>query len=51
MSVGQCRAARRKMMLRYSGGRKRSVADAIAAERRAAMRNANIHKKPKNVKR
>lgn len=50
MSVGQTRAARRKILLRYGNSRKRSVAEAIAAARRAAMREANYHKKPKLIK-
>lgn len=51
MSVAQTKAARRKILLRYKGGKRhRSVAEAIAAERRASMREANIHKKLKNIK-
>lgn len=51
MSAGQCKAARRKMMHRYKGGKQRSVAEAIAEARHAAARQANIHKKPKTIKR
>lgn len=50
MSAGQRKAAMRKMMLRYKGGKKRSVAEAIAAERQASFRAANYHKAPKKVK-
>lgn len=52
MSAGQRKAAARKMRMRYKGGSKRSVAEAIADERKAAQRYANMAfgKKPKKVK-
>jgi len=41
MSVAQTRAARRKMILRYRNpGYRKTVAEAIAEERRAAAREA-----------
>ena len=49
MSVADCRAARRKMIMRYGRGNKsrRSVADAIADEKRKAARQAAATKKKK----
>jgi hypothetical protein len=40
MSAADCKRARKRMMLRYSAGKRRSVAQAIAAERNAAKRQA-----------
>lgn len=40
MSVGQVRAARRKNIARYRGGKKRSVNEAVAAERQRAARES-----------
>jgi hypothetical protein len=46
MSVADCRSARRKMIKRYGGaGRARSVAEAMAAERRKAERAMKASKK------
>lgn len=45
MSAADCRAARRKMLLRYGKANKRSVAESIAAERRKAIKEAAAKKK------
>jgi hypothetical protein len=45
MSVGQMRAAARKMKLRYKRPGMRSVAEGIAAERRKAAKAAAVKKK------
>jgi hypothetical protein len=48
MSASDCRAARRKNLLRYGHGRNaRSVADAIVEERRKAARQAKAATKRK----
>lgn len=47
MTVAQTRAAGRKMQKRYRPGKRRSVHEAIAAERMAAKRSANIVRKKK----
>lgn len=47
MSASNRKAAARKMKLRYRPGKRRSVADAIAAERRAAQRATSIVRKKK----
>jgi hypothetical protein len=45
MSVHQVRSARRKMRLRYGKATTRNLADAIAAEKRKAMREQAAKKK------
>jgi hypothetical protein len=51
MTIAQCKAAKRRIILRYGGAsRVRSVADAISEARHASMRQANIHRKPPPIK-
>lgn len=48
MSVADCRAARRKMILRYRHARGRDVQEAIEAEKRKAA-GQDVRKKKRSV--
>jgi hypothetical protein len=45
MTIAQCKSARHRNIHRYSGPRRRSVSEAIAAERQLAARAAAAMKK------